>query len=122
MPLDTLRLILLSLKYILPYAFTALLDKCRALIHAQTYKPVPSPKNIIIAGASFAGIQVAQKLAHSIPPGYRVLPIARNEARYRKDWSEFTGPNFSPNRRTLFANVQEPGTVYAIDGPWRRGR
>lgn len=79
MPLDTLRLILLSLKYILPYAFTALLDKCRALIHAQTYKPVPSPKNIIIAGASFAGIQVAQKLAHSIPSGYRVLLIARNE-------------------------------------------
>lgn len=31
----------------------------------------------------------------------------------------FTGPNFSPDRRTLFANVQEPGTVFAIQGPWR---
>ena len=35
--------------------------------------------------------------------------------------SEFTGPNFSPDRRTLFANVQQPGTVYAITGPWRAG-
>ena len=34
--------------------------------------------------------------------------------------AEFTGPNFSPDRRILFANVQEPGYVYAIRGPFRR--
>jgi secreted PhoX family phosphatase len=34
--------------------------------------------------------------------------------------SEFTGPTFSKNRRILFANVQSPGHVFAIQGPFRR--
>lgn len=34
--------------------------------------------------------------------------------------SEMTGPNFSPDDRTLFANSQQPGVVLAITGPWRR--
>ena len=33
---------------------------------------------------------------------------------------EFTGPTFSHDRRTLFANVQSPGYVYAIHGPFRK--
>jgi secreted PhoX family phosphatase len=36
--------------------------------------------------------------------------------------SEFTGPTFSPDRRILFANVQEPGVVFAIRGPFRKQR
>ena len=36
--------------------------------------------------------------------------------------SEFTGPNFSPDRKTLFANVQVPGYVFAIQGPFRKQR
>ena len=33
---------------------------------------------------------------------------------------EFAGATFSPDGRTLFVNVQEPGTTFAIWGPWRR--
>lgn len=40
-------------------------------------------------------------------------------ARNRND-SEFAGANFSPDGRTLFANSQDPGVVFAITGPWRR--
>jgi secreted PhoX family phosphatase len=31
---------------------------------------------------------------------------------------EFAGATFSPDRKTLFANVQDPGTTFAIWGPW----
>jgi hypothetical protein len=31
---------------------------------------------------------------------------------------EFTGPVFSADGRVLFANVQVPGTMFAITGPW----
>ena len=31
-----------------------------------------------------------------------------------------TGPNFSPDKHTLFANLFNPGTTYAITGPWKR--
>lgn len=34
-------------------------------------------------------------------------------------YSEMTGPNFSPDGSVLFVNVQEPGHVFAIRGPWR---
>ncbi len=34
--------------------------------------------------------------------------------------SEFTGVNFSPDRRTLFANIQDDGYVLAISGPFAR--
>jgi len=42
--------------------------------------------------------------------------LARNDLND----SEFTGPTFSPDRKTLFANIQSPGHVFAITGPWRR--
>ena len=33
--------------------------------------------------------------------------------------SEFTGACFSPDRRTLFVNIQDPGIQLAITGPWK---
>jgi secreted PhoX family phosphatase len=36
--------------------------------------------------------------------------------------SEFTGPTFSQDKKILFANVQTPGYVYAIQGPFRKQR
>jgi len=42
-------------------------------------------------------------------------PLARNEVSYDK---EFTGPTFSPDGKTLFANIQSPGHVFAITGPF----
>jgi len=35
-------------------------------------------------------------------------------------YSEMTGPTFAPDGSVLFGNVQEPGHVFAIRGPWRR--
>ena len=47
----------------------------------------------------------------------KTYPIARNELND----SEFTGPAFSADGRVLFANIQSPGHVFAITGPWGRG-
>ncbi|MGH3885821.1 MAG: alkaline phosphatase PhoX [Pseudonocardiaceae bacterium] len=46
----------------------------------------------------------------------RTFPLARNDL----DDNEFTGPTYSLDRRILFANLQTPGTMFAITGPWRR--
>lgn len=58
----------------------------------------------------------AQHLVGATPEG-RTFFLARNELEGSE---EFTGPNFSPNRRILFANVQVPGHTFAIKGPYRR--
>lgn len=55
----------------------------------------------------------------------RTHPIARNELNIgteeEPEYSEFTGVVFSPDGRTLYANIQTPGITLAITGPWRRG-
>ncbi|GAB3435260.1 PhoX family protein [Flindersiella endophytica] len=42
-------------------------------------------------------------------------PLARNEVSYDK---EFTGPTFAKDGHLLFANIQSPGHVFAITGPF----
>ncbi|MFF7963838.1 alkaline phosphatase PhoX [Streptomyces sp. NPDC007903] len=58
--------------------------------------------------------------------GGRTYPIARNELNIgtesAPEYSEFTGVTFSPDGHTLFANIQEPGIMLAITGPWKRQR
>ncbi|MGK5741823.1 alkaline phosphatase PhoX [Micromonospora sp. URMC 103] len=46
----------------------------------------------------------------------KAYPMARNELNN----SEFTGPQFSADGKILFANIQSPGYVFAITGPWGR--
>ena len=46
----------------------------------------------------------------------KAYALARNELNE----SEFTGPTFTPDGRILFANIQTPGYVLAITGPWHR--
>ncbi len=50
----------------------------------------------------------------------RNLVVAEQNDAGRDVYSEMTGPCFSPDGQVLFGNVQEPGHVFAITGPWRR--
>ncbi|MFF1924988.1 alkaline phosphatase PhoX [Streptomyces sp. NPDC058221] len=54
----------------------------------------------------------------------RTYPIARNElnagTEEEPEYSEFTGVTFSPDGKTLYANIQTPGIMLAITGPWKR--
>ncbi|MEU8764195.1 alkaline phosphatase PhoX [Streptomyces sp. NPDC048659] len=77
------------------------------------------PDNITVS--PYGGVVIAedgegvQHLFGATESG-RTYPIARNDLND----SEFTGVCFSPDGDTLFANIQEPGIMLAITGPWRR--
>jgi hypothetical protein len=77
------------------------------------------PDNITVS--PYGGVLVAedgegvQHLFGATEDG-QAYPIARNDL----DDNEFTGPVFSPDQRILFANLQVPGTMFAITGPWRQ--
>src|SRR3712207_8742193 len=58
-----------------------------------------------------------------ITPDGEVYEFARNRllrAPGSEDASEFCGPAFSPDGRTFFLNVQNPGHTFAITGPFPR--
>lgn len=85
------------------------------------------PDNITVS--PYGGLVIAedgegqQHLFGALGDG-RTYPIARNELNIgtaqEPEYSEFTGVTFSPDGRTLFANIQVPGIMLAITGPWRR--
>jgi uncharacterized protein len=61
-------------------------------------------------------------LAEDGKAGNHLVAAAEDSTTHRiarcERGSEFTGPVFSRDRRILFANVQVPGTMFAITGPW----
>jgi len=77
------------------------------------------PDNITVSPYGYAvmctdGEDADQYLAGITPEG-KVFPLAWN----RLGDEEFAGACFSPDGRTLFANIQDPGLTLAIWGPWR---
>ncbi|POM24874.1 hypothetical protein BTM25_35120 [Actinomadura rubteroloni] len=55
---------------------------------------------------------------YGVTDGGKAYTVARNDLNE----SEFTGPTFSLDGRILFANIQTPGIVLAITGPWGHQR
>lgn len=47
------------------------------MIHKSTFKSVQEAQNVVVVGASFAGVQLANRLSESLPTGYKVLSIEK---------------------------------------------
>jgi secreted PhoX family phosphatase len=76
------------------------------------------PDNITVS--PYGGVILAEDgegLSHLVGVTRRgeAFTLARNELNE----SEFAGPAFSHDGKTLFVNIQSPGYVLAITGPWR---
>ena len=67
---------------------------------------------------------------HALSPEGEIHVFAENNTIIEKPYqgikgdfrgSEWTGANFSPDGKWLFANIQSPGYTIAITGPWEKG-
>ena len=83
--------------------------------HRTTTARTTSPSRRTAASSSPRTARASQHLVGVTEQG-KAYPLARNELND----SEFTGPAFSADGEILFANIQTPGHVFAITGPWRR--
>jgi uncharacterized protein len=91
----------------------------RLVVRFEPTDQFEGPDNITVSPYGFLvmctdGEDSDQFLAGLTPEG-RTFPLAYN----RLSDEEFAGACFSPDRRTLFANIQVPGHTLAIWGPWR---
>lgn len=64
----------------------------------------------------------ADQFIRGVTPDGRLYTIGRNASSDEDgEYSEITGPCFSPDGTTLFFNVQKsPGRTFAVRGPWQR--
>jgi uncharacterized protein len=90
----------------------------RLVVRFEQDDDFEGPDNITISPHGYAvmctdGEDADQFLAGITPDG-QTFPLAYN----RLSDEEFAGACFSPNGRTLFANIQAPGHTLAIWGPW----
>jgi NADH dehydrogenase FAD-containing subunit len=67
-----------SLVFFLPYLGTLLRQRVTAAIHNWTWHSTPSTKNVVVIGGSFAGVELVNRLSHTLPTGYRVVLIEKN--------------------------------------------
>lgn len=72
-----------------------------------------------ITASPYGGLLLAEDgegLNHLV--GLTESGVAYTLARNDMNDSEFTGPTFSQDSKILFTNIQTPGLVLAITGPW----
>ncbi|MFI8281426.1 alkaline phosphatase PhoX [Streptomyces sp. NPDC085929] len=90
--------------------------------------PGESPDNICLAPNG--GLMVAEdgngaQHVFGLTREGEVYPMARNRQELtpagadKPEWGEFSGVTFSPDGSTMYVNCYEPGTTFAITGPWR---
>ena len=75
---DLLRFIPKAIYFSFGYLLTLAKQKVLAIFHRLSYTAVADPKNVVVVGASFAGVQVVKRLAQTLPTGYRVVVVEKN--------------------------------------------
>ena len=80
-----------------------------------------SPDNIVVS--PFGDLFICEdgdgeQFVVGVTPKGKLYHFARNAINER----EFAGVCFSPDGRTMFVNIQDPGITFAIWGDWRRGQ
>ncbi|KAJ0123881.1 mid-like mitochondrial [Diaporthe amygdali] len=75
---DVIKILRFSFPFLVSYSIKRLRQRIVAIFHGLSYKPGPSPKNIVIIGGSFAGIFLAKRLCDSLPSGYKIILIEKN--------------------------------------------
>lgn len=78
MPSDNVKLIGKALGFFLPHLGRVAFQRVAALRHAWTWQDTADAKNVVVLGGSFAGIELATRLAETLPTGFKVVWVEKN--------------------------------------------
>jgi secreted PhoX family phosphatase len=98
--------------------------RIRLLFESPSADVLESPDNICVSprgrGMVLCEDGAGDQFLRGLTREGRIFDLARNLVPGHET-SEFAGATFSPDRQTLFVNIQSPGLTFAIWGPWERG-
>ncbi|UPL04337.1 hypothetical protein LCI18_015271 [Fusarium solani-melongenae] len=75
---DSIKLVGKALSFFIPYLGTLAVQRIAAAYHNWTWHDTPDAQNIVVIGGSFAGIELAKRLAETLPTGYKAVLIEKN--------------------------------------------
>ncbi|KAK2601698.1 hypothetical protein QQS21_004773 [Conoideocrella luteorostrata] len=78
MSLQSFKFIYLYARFVIPRLFQVISEKIHGFLHRLTYRAVDSAQNVVVLGGSFGGIALTQRLARTLPTGYRVILVEKN--------------------------------------------
>jgi secreted PhoX family phosphatase len=101
-------------------------DYFELFLESESTGELDSPDNLVVT--PWGDVWLAEdgdgvQRVMGITPSGEVYEFARNRlvrAPGSEDASELCGPTFSPDGRTFFLNIQNPGHTFAITGPFPR--
>jgi secreted PhoX family phosphatase len=95
-------------------------DRLELFFESTSANDLDNPDNVIVT--PWGDVWLAEdgggeNRIVGITPDGGTYVFARNA---HPDMNEFAGPTFAPDGQTFFVNVQDPGTTFAIWGPFAR--
>ncbi|RSL42401.1 hypothetical protein CEP53_012216 [Fusarium sp. AF-6] len=75
---DSIRLVGKALNFFIPYLGTLAAQRVAAIYHNWTWHDTLDAQNVVVIGGSFAGIELAKRLAETLPTGYKAVLIEKN--------------------------------------------
>lgn len=75
---DSIKLIFKILSFLIPHLGRVTVRRMAAYAHSWTWRDTPDAKNIVVLGGSFAGIELARRLADTLPTGYKLVLVEKN--------------------------------------------
>jgi NAD(P)H-nitrite reductase large subunit len=78
MPLDKVTVLIKALGFFIPHLGRVAIRRVAAYGHSWTWRNTPNAKNVVVLGGSFAGIELVNRLAETLPTGYKAVWIEKN--------------------------------------------
>ncbi|KAL6365434.1 hypothetical protein LRP88_01428 [Fusarium phalaenopsidis] len=75
---DSIKIVGKALNFFIPYLGTLAVQRIAAANHNWTWHNTPNAQNVVVIGGSFAGIELAKRLAETLPTGYKAVLIEKN--------------------------------------------
>jgi heterodisulfide reductase subunit A-like polyferredoxin len=75
---DMLKVLIKAVGFFVPHFGRVAIRRVAAYGHSWTWRNTPDAQNVVVLGGSFAGIELVNRLAETLPTGYKAVWIEKH--------------------------------------------